>query len=197
MRLGLARYQPSSIPGVHLSRVVTPEWAQLAPARTASMTRPSGTLARVSLRGPAGYNEVAEAVLGGGAAAGDAGMNLSRFAVAQVERLPAGATTDLAWTNVGDEVRLSLSIQKAYSDILYAGAVPIPSARPGEQLRLTIREYELLQTDLSEADDIVKHDTFTVEPLQPPEVGVPVQIIAHPDDKPVRFRLVYADHLPL
>ncbi|MEA2842487.1 MAG: hypothetical protein QOJ69_158, partial [Actinomycetota bacterium] len=197
VRLGLARYQPSSIPGVHLSRVVTPEWAQLAPARTASMTRPSGRVARVSLRGPAGYNEVAEAVLGGGAAAGDAGMNLSRFAVAQVERLPVGATTDLAWTNVGDEVRLSLSIQKAYSDILYSGSVPIPSAQAGEQLRLTIREYELLQTDLSQADDIVKHDTFTVEPLQPPEVGVPVQIIAHPDDKPVRFRLVYADHLPL
>ena len=198
VRLGLARYQPSSIPGVHLSRVVTPEWAQLAPDRTASMTRPSGSVARVTLRGPAGYNDVAEAVLGGAAAAGDAGMNLSRFAVAQVERLPAGATTDLAWTDVGDEVRLSLSIRKAYSDIMYSGSVPIPSAQAGEQLRLTIREYEMLQTDLSEADDIVKHDTFTVEPLQPPEVGVPVQVIVpHPDDKPVRFRLVYADHLPL
>ena len=197
VRLGLARYQPSSIPGVHLSRVVAPEWAQLAPDRTASMTRPSGSVARVTLRGPAGYNDVAEVVLGGAAAAGEAGMNLSRFAVAQVELLPAGATTDLAWRNMGDEVRLSLSIRKAFSDILYSGSVPIPKAEPGEQLRLTVREYEMLQTDLSEADDIVKHDTFTVEPFQPPEVGVPVRFIPHPDDKPVRFRLVYADHLPL
>jgi hypothetical protein len=43
----------------------------------------------------------------------------------------------------------------------------------------------------------VKHDTFTVEPLQPPELGVPVRIVPHPDDKPVRFRLVYASHLAL
>jgi hypothetical protein len=126
-----------------------------------------------------------------------AGMNLSRFAVAQVERLAAGATTDLAWTPVGDEVRLSLSIVKAYSDILYSGSVPLPTAGAGEQLRLTIREYEILPTDASQADDIVKHDTFTVVPVRPPEVGVPVDVIRHPDDKPVRFRLVYADHLAL
>jgi hypothetical protein len=197
VRLGLARYQPSSIPGVHLSRVVTPEWAQLAPDRTASLTRPSGSVARVSLRGPAGYNDVAQAVLGGDAAAGLQGMNLSRFAVAQVERLPAGAATDLAWVPAGDEIRLSLSIAKAYSDILYAGSVPIPKPAPGEQRRLTIREYEMLQTDASQADDIVKHDTFTVVPVQPAEVGPPVALVPHPDDKPVRFRLVYADHLPL
>jgi len=197
VRLGLARYQPSSIPGTHLSRVVTPEWAQLAPDRTASLTRPSGSQAQVTLRGPAGYNDVAETVLGGSAAAGLQGMNLSRFAVAQVERLPAGATTDLAWVPAGDEVRLALSIVTAYSDIVYSGSVPIPKAGSGEQLRLTIREYEMLQTDLSQADDIVKHDTFTVVPLQPPEVGPPVALVPHPDDKPVRFRLVYADHLGL
>ena len=197
VRLGLARYQPSSIPGTHLSRVVTPEWAQLAPDRTASLTRPSGSQARVTLRGPAGYNDVAETVLGGSAATGLEGMNLSRFAVAQVERLPAGATTDLAWVPAGDEVRLALSIVTAYSDIVYSGSVPIPKAGSGEQLRLTIREYEMLQTDLLQADDIVKHDTFTVVPLQPPEVGPPVALVPHPDDKPVRFRLVYADHLAL
>src|SRR5467141_4172408 len=95
-------------------------------------------------------------VLGGSAAAGLQGMNLSRFAVAQVERLPAGATTDLAWVPAGDEVRLALSIVTAYSDIVYSGSVPIPKAGSGEQLRLTIREYEMLQTDLSQADDIVK-----------------------------------------
>jgi hypothetical protein len=197
VRLGLARYQPSSIPGTHLSRVVTPEWAQLAPDRTASLTRPSGSQAQVTLRGPAGYNDIAETVLGGSAAAGLQGMNLSRFAVAQVERLPAGATTDLAWVPTGDEVRLALSIVTAYSDIVYSGSVPIPKTGSGEQLRLTIREYEMLQTDLSQADDIVKHDTFTVVPLQPPEVGPPVALVPHPDDKPVRFRLVYADHLGL
>ncbi len=197
VRLGLARYQPSSIPGTHLSRVVTPEWGQLAPDRTASLTRPSGSQARVTLRGPAGYNDVAETVLGGSAATGLQGMNLSRFAVAQVERLPAGATTDLAWLPTGDEVRLSLSIAKAYSDIVYSGSVPIPKAASGEELRLTIREYEMLQTDLSQADDIVQHDTFTVVPVQPPEVGPPVALVPHPDDKPVRFRLVYADHLAL
>jgi hypothetical protein len=75
------------------------------------------------------------------------------------------------------------------------GSCADPEGCLRQQLRLTIREYEMLQTDLSQTDDIVQHDTFTVVLVQPPEVGPPVQLVPHPDDKPVRFRVVYADHL--
>ena len=60
VRLALARYQPYSIPGQHLSRVVFPEFAQLVARRTAALTRLSRTASLVSLRGPGGYTDNAQ-----------------------------------------------------------------------------------------------------------------------------------------
>lgn len=57
MRLALARYQPRSIPGQHISKVVVPEWAQLAAPRTAAVTKVSSSFASVAVRGPAGFTE--------------------------------------------------------------------------------------------------------------------------------------------
>jgi hypothetical protein len=182
VRLALARYQPHSIPGQHLSKVVVPEWAQLVAPRTAAVTKPSSSHASVSLRGPAGYTENAEDLvtfLGGV----DQLASLSRFAVAQVERLPANATTDLAWAAVGDEVRLTLSAANGLRDIVYTGRVPIPPKDKDQQLRLALREYEIFRTDESEADD------HLIRPRQGVEDAVRV--------RPVKYRLVYADELPL
>jgi hypothetical protein len=191
VRLGLARYQPFSIPGCHLSRVVTPEWAQLMPDRTATLSRPRPHVARVTLRGPAGYSSVATDVLGG-AAGSRAGLDLSRFVVAQVERLPATARTDLAWHAVGPEVRLDLNVRKAFADIEFGGVLEIPAAAEGEQLRITLREYEVLETDASQADsEVVVPGSVTTG-----QWGVPTSI-QWPSTKPVRFRLVYASHLAL
>ena len=192
VRLGLARYQPSSIPGTHLSRVVTPEWAQLMPDRTATLGRPRPGAARVTLRGPAGYSSVATSILGQ-AAASSAGLGLSRFAVAQVERRPVKAKTDLAWHAAGPEVRLELAVRKAYSDIEYSGTVEVPGVASGEEQRLTLREYEVLETDASQADEtLIAPGGF--EPGGP--FGLPGGFTL-PTAKPVRFRLVYASHLAL
>jgi len=38
VRLALARYQPQSVPGAHLSRVVLVDFVQLMPDRSASIT---------------------------------------------------------------------------------------------------------------------------------------------------------------
>lgn len=72
--------------------------------------------------------------------------------MAQLERLPAGAETDLAWSAVGDEIQLDLSMPGDLSDIRYDGSVPDPKTREGEQLRLALREYEIFLTDESESD---------------------------------------------
>lgn len=182
VRLALARYQPHSIPGQHLSKVVVPEWAQLVAPRTAAVTKVSSSFASVSLRGPAGYTENAEDLVSflGGV---DQLAELSRFAVAQVERLPAGATTDLAWAAVGDEVRLDLSAANGVSDIVYTGRVPLPAKEQGQTLRLAVREYEIFLTDDSEADDHL---------IRPPRGFEDLLRV-----RPVKYRLVYADELAL
>lgn len=184
VRLALARYQPSSIPGQHLSAVVFPDFAQLVAERTAAMTRLGRSAVAVSLRGPGGYTENAGDLVPLFQTGDlDQLLRLSRFTVAQVERLPAGAATDLAWTPVGDEVRLDLSAPGGLGNIRYFGTVPLPARGKGDQLRLALREYEIFETDESEADDHV---------IRPISVADFVVL-----DRPVRYRLVYADHLPL
>lgn len=184
VKLALARYQPHSIPGQHLSAVVFPDFAQLVAARTAAMTRIGRSAVAISLRGPGGYTENAEELVPLFQTGNlEELLSLSRFALAQVERLPAGAATDLAWTPVGDEIRLELSASGGLAGIRYSGTVPLPVRQEGEELRLALREYEVFETDESEADD------HFIRPLSFSDFAFL--------DRPVRYRLVYADHLEL
>lgn len=183
VRLALARYQPTSIDGEHISAVVFPDFAQLVAERIATTRRVGRSALSVSLRGPGGYTEHARRLVPAFAGGDEQRLELSRFAVAQVERLPADATTDLAWTAVGDEFRLALSAPDGPADVRYSGRVPLPTRTRGEQFRLALREYEIFGTDESEADDhISRPSSFSEFALFP---------------QPVRYRLVYADHLPL
>ncbi len=182
VRLALARYQPSSIDGEHLSAVVFPDFAQLVAERSATTRRIGRSALSISLRGPGGYTEHAKRLAGFGVG-DEERLDLSRFAVAQVERLPAETTTDLAWTAVGDEFRLALSAPNGLADVQFSGRVPLPTRTQGEQFRLALREYEIFGTDESEAEDhISRPSSFSEFALFP---------------QPVRYRLVYADHLPL
>jgi hypothetical protein len=182
VRLALARYQPYSIPGQHLSRVVFPDVAQLVARRTAALTRLSRTGVLVSLRGPAGYTDNAQD-LSWIFARDEQLLSLSRFAIAQVERRPADATTDLAWAAVGDEVRLELLAPGGLGDVRYSGRVPLPARDAKAELRLALREYEIFETDESEAEDhLVRRGPFGDFPTL---------------SRPVRYRLVYADYLAL
>jgi hypothetical protein len=121
------------------------------------------------VRGPAGFTNAAAQLVGIGADADRPRMNLSRFAVVQAERLPASARSDLEWVPFGDEVRLDLTIRSSYDDISFNGRIMTPPRKRGDKVRLSVREYEMLLTDASQADN---------------ELG----------STPVRYRLVYADH---
>jgi hypothetical protein len=180
-RLALARYQPYSIDGHHLSRIVFPEFVQLVAERTAGYTKVGTSAVAVSLRGPGGFNQIAVALLANFDPLN--ALHLSRFAIAQFERLPANATTDMAWVPVGDEVRLDLSTAKGTGDIRYSGTVPRPAVKDGDKLRLTLREYEIFETDESEAQDhFVSPPTWLLAPLL---------------ETPIRYRLVYADQFDI
>jgi hypothetical protein len=184
VKLALARYQPHSIAGQHLSPVVFPDFIQLVAERTAALTRLGRSALAVSLRGPGGFTENADDLVPW-YQLGDVEqlLRLSRFAVAQVERLPAGATTDLAWTPVGDEIRLELSAPGGLDNVRHFGTVPIPPRESGDQLRLALREYEMFETDESEADD------HLIRPLAAADFVFL--------NRPVRYRLVYATNLEL
>ena len=103
---------------------------------------------------------------------------MSRFAVAHFERLPANAATDLAWQQAGEQIHLKLEMPAPYSDIRYFGVLPVPEAGEGQELRLVVREYEIMEADASQAE------------LDEGEI----QILAFVRP-PLRYRLVYADYL--
>jgi hypothetical protein len=182
VKMALARYQPDSIPGQHLSAVVMADFAQLVAERTSAITRMGASSAYISLHGPGGYTETGKQMA---ATYGDveSAVELSRFAVAQVERLPAGADTDLAWTPVGDEAHLALSTPGGVADIRYEGRVFVPKPEKGDQLRVAVREYEIFLTDESEHDGHIERTYYGEFP--------------YTMSQPVKYRLVYADYLPL
>jgi hypothetical protein len=66
--------------------------------------------------------------------------------------------------------------------------VPIPKNDAGEQLRLSVREYEVFLADSDVADDTIVRVTDI------PQTPNPADIIA---SSRVKYRLAYADHLPL
>lgn len=178
VKLALARYQPNSIPGQHLSKVVFPDFAQLVAERTAAFTRIDRRTVALSLRGPGAFTKAAADLTTDPANQ----LELSRFAVAQVERRPANATTDLAWVPLGDEVRLQLSAA-TLEDVRYHATVVVPEHARDDEIRVALREYEIFETDWSERDDVL------IRPLSPTHLRLTT--------RPVKYRLVYADHLTL
>ena len=175
VRLGLCRYQPHSIANAHISRVVRADYAQLVADRSCSLTK-SGSTAHVSVRGPAGYGDIAKNMAGADPS-GPIAMNASRHVTAQVERLAEGADPDLGWRPVGDEIFLAVGTAQGLGDVRWTGDVPVPTKPSGTQQRIAVCEFEVLETDESEKDATIMTGFF--------------------DFRPVRFRMVYADHLAL
>jgi len=137
--MGLARFQPNSLPHAHLSRVVLADFAQLTPDRAASVTFDSPNSLSVTVSGFCYRKSSLEAEV----------PNQGNLASAQVH---------------GNKIRISLEVQRIGTDL---GWVPVPKSEvvlsptdaPGGltvwqgkmqlaanmgsvKLRLVIREYE-------------------------------------------------------
>jgi hypothetical protein len=155
VRLALARFQPNSVPDTHLSRIVTADFVQLTPERSASivfdLVDPKSL--HVTINGPA---YTATAASRGGASLFGPSVEVL------VERKVAGGSGETGWTPVR-EARVAHDPAPAsivaVAGPLWRGTVALPEPRHGGQFRLVIIEREPFMTDDPTSADGRKSET--------------------------------------
>jgi hypothetical protein len=145
VRLALARYQPQSLPGAHLSRVVLADFAQLLPDRSASITFDpiDATSLQLAINGLT-YGGPGAAVM-----------------TATLQTQPPGGG-DLAWVPISV---ISLT-PHAFGgpDTLWTAQVTLPATRGSRPFRLLIQEFETFIRDVpgSEQERLVYADVLVL-----------------------------------
>jgi hypothetical protein len=169
VRLALARYQPESLPGLELSRLVRAEFLQLAPDRSVVVSRTAPGTVSVALSGVTGDNEDGEPQVpevgspqdiasppapsdGFDLAAPDLAPDPSKAQHHMVRarlELKLGST-DLDWRPLDQGVELPAYHKgSAPGTVVWRGNLPLPQAAqqsPGSW-RIAVLEYEVLPTD--------------------------------------------------
>ena len=118
VRLALARYQPTSAQGAHLSAIVTTEFQQLSPDRLAIVTKSLVGLSTVANVAVYGY------------APGDSGSNDAAAAgifAARTQVLDAGADPDLEWRDLAGQP--TLSAQPPKGGVSVGSRTPVVAAQ--------------------------------------------------------------------
>ncbi|HEY2439406.1 MAG TPA: hypothetical protein VGI07_04195 [Solirubrobacteraceae bacterium] len=134
VRLALARYQPHSIPGVELSRVVLADFAQLAPTRSAVMTIDPNDPRR------------ARVFVGGLAPAAPTQSIIE----VTIEARRGDVRTDLGWQPAPAAAVTVTEDQPTPSSpdaVLWMGSVAFAAAPAPGAFRIVVREYEVLPVD--------------------------------------------------
>ncbi len=135
IRLALARYQPQSLNGAHLSRVVQAEFAQLAPERTATVVFTGAKTASVKLVG----NTYTHSCVGPGG---------SHVEVV-VETRSESSDDEMAWVPACDP----LSLQYYGAGYMWQGNITLPYNRGVKPMRLIFKEYESFKADGASPSD--------------------------------------------
>jgi hypothetical protein len=151
IRLALARFQPSSVNGAHLSPVVVTEFSQLITDRTATVSL-SGSQASVTVSGIAAYNIMATGISPfSPLPPGDIDTTRSRKLTVTLQTRPAGSKSDLAWTDVQEiylnPVKRRALVTKKTTEA-WSGKISIPEGVAGQGThRLLVQEHEFFATD--------------------------------------------------
>lgn len=128
LRLALVRYQPDSLVDCSVSKVVQAPMAQLAPERTAGVTRSGNTLT-VTVAGPA-YTRTSR----------DTSRPTIRAAVEQAA--PPIPDPHLRWLDISPSA-VTLTATGAAAGTTWTGTVPVPAGPFGDApLRLRLMETE-------------------------------------------------------
>jgi hypothetical protein len=181
VRLALARFQPTSLPNAHLSRVVLTDFMQLVANRSATITFPAANQTLVQVSGPVGVGRLSRDTMIKDTAPIP---HLDRSRVVRVtvqSRDPkVKSTTDpLGWLKVS-ETLLGLK-SKSGPTVTWQGTVPLPAGVRGKKThRLLITEHEVFLTDPDTKERVIGS-----------------KIAAIDAEKPVRERIVYADEVIL
>jgi len=156
IRLALARFQPSSIPNAHLSRVVLADFAQISPERVASITDLTGNRYRVAISGAVA------------ATASDIQPPKREYA-ARIEQRPIAEPDEgevATWTPVG-------SVELIQQREGYAGEF-VTRGDASMRYRLVIEEREQFPfTELQNREDPVPERTVYLGILDVPFVPLP------------------------
>lgn len=131
VKLALVRYQPNSLGGIEVSRVVQADSIQVAPDRAVQLTFPSPTVVQVAVSGP-GY-------------LGTTDPQTPDTVQAYVQQATVVTTdADLVWTTVPSLVAGTplAVVSQTPSQTVWEGSVTLPSARGTSRYRILVAEYE-------------------------------------------------------
>jgi hypothetical protein len=159
VRLAIARYQPDSIPGCHLSAAVLCDYVQLTPERTTSVSRTDVRHVRVVMSGPVGLRtppptsrsrlfkfqtnieKLAEWI------------DMNRVVVASLQRRDPEISTDLGWATIHSVELTVRGHGRTLFEAAWVGELEapedLPLQRPGEihEWRVLVEEWEKLPGD--------------------------------------------------
>lgn len=162
VRLSVARYQPDSINGCHLSAPVRCDFVQLTPQRTATVARTDARHVRVVVSGPVGSRHRV-----------DEDMSVERLrllvdenrtVVARLQQQDPAIPTDLGWHTVASTDLVIRGQGPREWDVSWVGALEGPDdialARPGDngEWRVVVEEWEKLPGDPSSLAPDAKGD---------------------------------------
>ncbi len=131
VKLALVRYQPSSLNGLQLSRVVQADFVQVTPDRVVSTSFPTPVTVKVAVAGP-GYVATTDPFT--------ADSVLAYVQEATVETSDA----DLVWATVPSSLAgtpLNISFQST-STTIWEGTVKLPAPRGSKRFRVLVAEFE-------------------------------------------------------
>ena len=152
VRLALARYQPHSLDGAHLSRVVVADFMQLAPDRSAVLEVGQGA-ATITVRGYGGENitgRMWSPIFSDILFSPDATPSPNTTMRAILQRRPKEVPGDLGWEPAGPEITLDADAQGFW--VTWTGAIGIPMTDDGLDRRILITEIETFPRDMVEGD---------------------------------------------
>jgi len=131
VKLALVRYQPSSLKGLELSRVVQADFIQVTPNRVVTTSFPTPITVKVAVAGP-GYLATTDPLTAG-----------SVRAYVQ-EATVQTSDSDLVWTTVPSGLAGTLLdvTSQSLSLTIWEGTVKLPAPRGTKRLRVLVAEYE-------------------------------------------------------
>jgi hypothetical protein len=132
----------------------------------------------ISVRGPSGYNRFGQEFMFGSPPALQ--VDASRELTVQLQTRPADGS-DLEWRPQGEPKRLRAAGSNL-GDIRWNGTILVPPAAERDIQRLLITEYELFETDASQAETWVSR---------------PAGGVGEASRKPAGKRLVFATEFSL